>query len=205
MVLEICDIDQARDRALELIQKTNQFNLTTRRYNWNELGAILRNGFGRCYRLKDKFGDNGIISVAAVARASATDARIDLWLMSCRVLGRKVEDAIMADLAKQARALGASRLIGEYLPTAKNELVSNLYPRLGFAEKSRDGGCVRYELLLDDPPAAAGIDFIRTVQHSSRQRICLSDDDEAKRIPEGETQWPKKRCLIRSMAGSSRA
>jgi FkbH-like protein len=168
MVLEIYDIDQARDRALELIQKTNQFNLTTRRYNWNELGAILRDGFGSCYRLKDKFGDNGIISVAAVARASATDARIDLWLMSCRVLGRKVEDAIMADLAQQARALGASRLIGEYFPTAKNELVSNLYPRLGFAEKSRDDGCVRYELLLDDPAASASIDFIRTVQHSSR-------------------------------------
>jgi FkbH-like protein len=103
MVLEICGIEEARDRALELIQKTNQFNLTTRRYNWAELAAILQNGFGRCYRLKDKFGDNGIISVAAVARASELEARIDLWLMSCRVLGRKVEEAILADLAARAR------------------------------------------------------------------------------------------------------
>jgi FkbH-like protein len=167
MVLEVCGIDQARDRALELIQKTNQFNLTTRRYNWGELAAILQNGFGRCYRLKDKFGDNGIISVAAVALASAGDARIDLWLMSCRVLGRKVEEAILADLAARARALGAHRLIGEYRPTAKNELVCDLYPRLGFAEKGRHDGCVRYELSLDDPRANVGVDFIRTVNRSS--------------------------------------
>jgi len=168
MVLETCAIDEARERALELIQKTNQFNLTTRRYNWGELAAVTRNGFGRCYRLKDKFGDNGIISVAAVSRASAADARIDLWLMSCRVLGRKVEDAIMADLAAQARALGARRLIGEYIPTAKNELVCDLYPRLGFTEEPGNDGCVRYALPLDDPRANAGIDFIRTVNRASR-------------------------------------
>jgi FkbH-like protein len=163
MVLEICGIEEARDRALELIQKTNQFNLTTRRYNWGELAAILQNGFGRCYRLKDKFGDNGIISVAAVARASKLDARIDLWLMSCRVLGRKVEEAILADLAARARALGARRLIGEYLPTAKNELVCDLYPRLGFTENGRHDGWVRYELPLDDPRTNAGVEFIRTL------------------------------------------
>ncbi|MGP0092573.1 MAG: HAD-IIIC family phosphatase [Xanthobacteraceae bacterium] len=166
MVLEICGIDEARDRALELIQKTNQFNLTTRRYNWSELAAILQDGFGRCYRLKDKFGDNGIISVAAIARDSGLDARIDLWLMSCRVLGRKVEEAILADLAAGARALGARRLIGEYLPTAKNELVCDLYPRLGFTEKGEHGGRVRYELSLDDPRANAGVDFIRAVSRS---------------------------------------
>ncbi len=106
MVLEVTELSEARDRALELIHKTNQFNLTTRRYNWNELAVVTGDGFGRCYRLKDKFGDNGIISVAAVKRVSSSDARIDLWLMSCRVLGRKVEDAIMADIADQARKLG---------------------------------------------------------------------------------------------------
>jgi FkbH-like protein len=163
MVLEICGIEEARDRALELIQKTNQFNLTTRRHNWAELAAILQDGFGRCYRLKDKFGDNGIISVAAVARDSQLDARIDLWLMSCRVLGRKVEEAILADLAARARSLGARRLIGEYLPTAKNELVRDLYPRLGFTQKGRRDGGVRYELSLGDPRANAGVDLIRTL------------------------------------------
>lgn len=167
MVLETCAIDEARERALELIQKTNQFNLTTRRYNWSELAAIVREGFGRCYRLKDKFGDNGIISIAAVSRASASDASIDLWLMSCRVLGRKVEDAIMADLAACARALGARRLIGEYIPTAKNELVSELYPRLGFTRLDDRDGAVRYILPLDDPRASAGVEFIRTVHRTA--------------------------------------
>jgi predicted enzyme involved in methoxymalonyl-ACP biosynthesis len=128
---------------------------------------VLQSGFGRCYRLRDKFGDNGIISVVAVARDPAGDARIDLWLMSCRVLGRKVEEAILADLASGARSLGARRLIGEYLPSAKNELVCDLYPRLGFTEAGRQEGGVRYAMSLDDPRANGGVDFIRTVTRSA--------------------------------------
>ncbi len=147
-------------RTVQLINKTNQFNLTTRRYNWGELAEAVRGGFGRCYRLADRFGDNGIISVVAVARDSDADARIDLWLMSCRVLGRKVEEAILADIATRACALGARRLVGEYSPTAKNALVRGLYPRLGFSEIGRDGASVRYALPLDDAHAAAGVEFI---------------------------------------------
>jgi FkbH-like protein len=160
MVMEGSPLETARDRVSELIQKTNQFNLTTRRYNWTELAGVLHNGFGRCYRLTDRFGDNGIISVVAVARDTAADARIDLWLMSCRVLGRKAEEAILADIAARARALGARRLIGEYIPTAKNALVAGLYPRLGFEEISRDGANVLYALPLDDAGAGDGVEFI---------------------------------------------
>ncbi len=79
--------------------------------------------------------------------------------MSCRVFGRKVEDAILADVIARARALGAHRLIGEYIPTAKNALVRELYPRLGFKEIGRSGASVRYALSLEDAPAAAA-DFI---------------------------------------------
>jgi FkbH-like protein len=150
MVMEGSPLDVARERVIELINKTNQFNLTTRRYNWNELAAVLRGGFGRCYRLTDKFGDNGIISVVAVTRDDESDARIDVWLMSCRVLGRKVEEAILADVADKARALGARRLIGEYRPTAKNALVRELYPRLGFTESGRNGDGVLYALPLEN-------------------------------------------------------
>ena len=134
MVMEGSPLEVARERVIELINKTNQFNLTTRRHNWSELAAVMGTGFGRCYRLTDRFGDNGIISAVAVARDAGADARIDLWLMSCRVLGRKVEEAILADVAARARALGARRLIGEYRPTAKNALVRELYPRLGYTE-----------------------------------------------------------------------
>jgi FkbH-like protein len=160
MVMEGSDLAAARERVLELIQKTNQFNLTTRRYNWGELAAAIGDGFGRCYRLLDRFGDNGIISVIAVARDSNEDARIDLWLMSCRVLSRKVEEAILADVAARARALGARRLVGEYSPTAKNALVRDLYPRLGFSEIGRSGAGARYALPLDDTRVGRGVEFI---------------------------------------------
>ncbi len=154
--------EDARERVVELIHKTNQFNLTTRRYNWAELSDVTKRGFGRCYRLQDKFGDNGIIGVVAVAR-EADDARIDLWLMSCRVLGRKVEEAILADMAASARALGARRLVGEYIPTSKNALVRDLYPRLGFAEIGHDGATVRYAIALEDERARPAVGLIETV------------------------------------------
>jgi len=101
-----------------------------------------------------------------VARDSGLDARIDLWLMSCPVLGRKVEEAILADLAAGARAMGARRLIGEYFPTAKNELVSDLYSPLGFTETGRHDGAVRYALSLDDPRANVGVEFIHTASRA---------------------------------------
>jgi FkbH-like protein len=167
MVMEGSDLGAARERVIELIQKTNQFNLTTRRYNWGELAAAIRDGFGRCYRLTDRFGDNGIISVVAVARDSDGDARIDLWLMSCRVFGRKVEEAILADIAARARALGARRLVGEYSPTAKNALVRELYPRLGFNEVGRSGASVRYALPLDDARVGGGVEFIALSERAS--------------------------------------
>jgi predicted enzyme involved in methoxymalonyl-ACP biosynthesis len=157
---EGAELKEARERVIELIHKTNQFNLTTRRYNWGELTNLVRGGFGRCYRLTDRFGDNGIISVAAVARDSADDARIDLWLMSCRVLGRKVEETILADLATRARALGARRLIGEYIASPKNALVRDLYPRLGFSEIGNEGATIRYALSLADTPATSATELI---------------------------------------------
>jgi len=167
MVLEGAELVEARERVIELIHKTNQFNLTTRRYNWGELAGVVDSGFGRCYRLKDRFGDNGIISVVAVARDSDDDARIDLWLMSCRVLGRKVEETILADLIARARSLGARRIVGEYIATPKNALVRDLYPRLGFSEIGRSGASVRYALALADAGTIAGTELIAMPEPST--------------------------------------
>jgi predicted enzyme involved in methoxymalonyl-ACP biosynthesis len=131
---------------------------------------VVRDGFGSFYRLTDKFGDNGIISVVAVARDGTDNARIDLWLMSCRVLGRKVEETILADMVARARSLGARRLVGEYNATAKNDLVRELYPRLGFTEIGRKGASVFYALPLDDARADAGADgeFIELLQSNAQ-------------------------------------
>lgn len=123
-------------RTTQLINKTNQFNLTTRRYSEQDVLAMIDDPkvLGLQLRLVDRFGDNGIIGVVISKQDGENrgDWLIDTWLMSCRVLGRQVETATLALLVERAAALGARRLIGEYLPTKKNKLVEDHYGKLGF-------------------------------------------------------------------------
>ena len=127
--------DSNRQRIVQLINKTNQFNLTTRRYTEADYDAFLRDTqvVGLHLRLLDRFGDNGLIGVV-IARAQGDALAIDSWLMSCRVLGREVERATLRLLVGEARARGLVRLVGEYIPTAKKGLVRDLYERLGFTK-----------------------------------------------------------------------
>lgn len=136
-------VDEADlDRVVQLLGKTNQFNLTTRRH-----GAEVVRGWVEApravpltVRLVDKFGDHGLVAV--VLGVPEDDAlRIDTWLMSCRVIGRTLEHYTLRQVAAEARAAGFTRLWGEYLPTAKNEQVADLYDRLGFelVETGADG------------------------------------------------------------------
>ena len=121
-------------RIVQLINKTNQFNLTTRRYTDQDVLAVMRDdrAFGLQLRLLDRFGDNGIIAVLIGRMDDDCGLLIDTWLMSCRVLGRQVEPASLNLIAEQARQLGASRLIGDYEPTTKNGMVADHYEKLGF-------------------------------------------------------------------------
>lgn len=127
-------------RIVQLINKTNQFNLTTRRYTEDDVLAVIgdERAFGLQLRLLDRFGDNGVIAIVIGRLQECSDLLIDSWLMSCRVLGRQVELTTLNLVAAQARALGARRLVGEYLPTAKNAMVRDHYPRLGFAMVHED-------------------------------------------------------------------
>lgn len=121
-----------RARIAQLINKSNQFNLTTRRYTEAQVAALEADP-GKTtiqVRLVDRFGDNGMISVIVVDRATW---EIDTWLMSCRVLGRRMEEAVLGQIALAARAAGAATLTGRYIPSAKNRMVAEHYPRLGFA------------------------------------------------------------------------
>lgn len=122
-------------RIVQLINKTNQFNLTTRRRTEDQVAALMAdpNAFGLQLRLLDRFGDNGIIAIVIGQVDAARDCRIDTWLMSCRVLGRGVEEATLALIARTAAATGAETLVGEYIPTARNGMVSGHYARLGFS------------------------------------------------------------------------
>jgi FkbH-like protein len=143
--------DTGRARIAQLINKSNQFNLTTRRYTEADVARLQHDSeaFTLQARLSDSFGDNGMISVVICRRAGdAWD--IDTWLMSCRVLGRKVEHAVLLELVEQARSSGARRLLGTYLPTEKNKLVENHYEKLGFSLCERlAGGGTRWQLELD--------------------------------------------------------
>jgi FkbH-like protein len=122
-----------RARIAQLIGKSNQFNLTTRRYSEAQVAEIEADPdcFTLQIRLADTFGDNGMIGVI-ICRREADQWRIDTWLMSCRVLGRRVEQASLQELVAQARARGVNRLIGTYLPTERNALVADHYAKLGF-------------------------------------------------------------------------
>ena len=124
----------SRPRVAQLINKSNQFNLTTRRYTEAEVAAA-ESDPGRHavqLRLVDRFGDNGIICVLIAGRRADT-WEIDTWLMSCRVLGRRIEEVALSHLVRAARAAGATKLVGHYLPSAKNRMVQGHYAKLGFA------------------------------------------------------------------------
>ncbi len=123
----------ARARITQLINKSNQFNLTTRRYTEEQVSALEQDPevFTLQARLRDRFGDNGVIAVLICRRQGSAWA-IDTWLMSCRVLGRGVEQALLGELLVQARAQGIDALHGCYRPTERNGIVAEHYAKLGF-------------------------------------------------------------------------
>ena len=145
-----------RARIAQLIGKSNQFNLTTRRYSEAEVAALADDPDCLAWqvRLADAFGDNGMISVVICRRAD-TDWQIDTWLMSCRVLGRRVEEALLQELLGAARRQGIARLIGSYRPSGRNQLVAEHYAKLGFEllDRQPDGSTVWALSVDDDVPA----------------------------------------------------
>jgi len=138
-----------RPRIVQLISKSNQFNLTTKRYNEVDVKNFEEdsNYFTRQIRLKDALGDNGMISVI-ICRKNAAIWEIDTWLMSCRVLGRRVEEAALMDIVSNAKKSGATKLVGTYCPTARNALVKRHYSKLGFTNTFCDHKFETWELDL---------------------------------------------------------
>jgi FkbH-like protein len=138
-------------RLAQLINKSNQFNLTTRRRTEAEVQQLISEPDYVCFstRLRDRFGDHGLISLV-IGRVSGTAAlEIDTWLMSCRVLKRQVEELVLNELSRLAQLKGRSRLEGIYLPTAKNEMVRDHYPRMGFRPQFVTEERAEYILELD--------------------------------------------------------
>jgi FkbH-like protein len=170
IVRSVSDDDLAR--VVQLVGKTNQFNLTNRRHGLSEIRSMIERpgSLGFTVRLQDKFGDHGLVAVLLAhpsAKAESSDTLvIDTFLMSCRVIGRTVEHFMMRHLFAEARLRGYRRVIGEYVPTKKNALVKDLYDSMGMrrlcAVKEGDStSVVTYELVLSQAKEPAS--FIQTL------------------------------------------
>jgi FkbH-like protein len=129
------------ERITQLINKTNQFNLTTVRYTRAEVESLAADpAFISLYgRLADKFGDNGLVSVL-IGRVNEESIKIDVWLMSCRVLNREMELAMFDALVEECQARGIREIVGEFIPSKKNGMVSGHYASLGFSSLGSSEG-----------------------------------------------------------------
>jgi len=124
-------------RIAQLTQRSNQFNLRTKRYTEKDVVLIMESeGYSTLsFTLEDKFGDNGLI--AAVILESKNDIMfIDTWIMSCRVLNRRMEEFILNEIVGIVKSKGKNKLVGEYLPTQKNVIVKDLFESLGFLQEN---------------------------------------------------------------------
>ncbi len=146
-------------RAVQLLGKTNQFNLTTRRHGTGEVEHFAQGGIAIAVRVRDRFGDAGVVGLA-LCRVEGELCTIDSLLLSCRVIGRGIESATLAEIAARAWSRGARHLLGEYRPTSKNSLCANFYPDQGFrshVSEATDPASLLYELdLTTNAPETPG-------------------------------------------------
>ena len=138
-------------RIAQLTNKSNQFNLTTKRFTQGEIEQIAadRSYITLCGRLEDRFGDNGVVSVV-IGKIDNEELHIDLWLMSCRVLKRDMEYAMMDTLVKKAVSHGIRTIYGYYYPTSKNKMVKEFYGLLGFEKVSEEEKATVWRFQLPD-------------------------------------------------------
>ncbi|MCU1248555.1 MAG: FkbH like protein [Edaphobacter sp.] len=155
-------LDAPLARSVQLLAKTNQFNLTTRRHSAAEVEEFASQPGGQAVaiRVRDRFGDAGVVGLA-LARTEGDSCLIDSLLLSCRVIGRGIETALLAHIADNAKMAGAKRLIGEFIVTKKNAPCADFYPDHGFVKdtSSQNGqpGSVFYQLdLTTSAPASPG-------------------------------------------------
>jgi FkbH-like protein len=136
-------------RVAQLTQKTNQFNLTTRRYSEQQVSEMASQDDWHVYtaQVLDRFGDNGLVGVAITHRQGDV-CEVDTFLLSCRVIGRTVETSLLVTVAEQASSEGAAKLVGQFLPTKKNAPAKDFYPSHGLVCTSEEAGGSRWELDL---------------------------------------------------------
>lgn len=139
------------ERVAQLTNKSNQFNLTTRRYSPAEIEEVARDPkkIALYGKLSDRFGDNGVVAVT-IGSVEGETLSIELWLMSCRVLKREMELAMLDETVRRARERGVKKIVGTYYPTAKNGMVKNLYGDFGFTKVTENEAKTVWELDITD-------------------------------------------------------
>lgn len=151
MEITICKADNfSVPRVAQLTQRTNQFNLTTKRYSESDIRRYLSsNDYEVFYlKLKDRFGDAGIVGIS-ILEYMKDYAVIDTFLLSCRIIGRGVEEVFLKECIKRSRKQGKKIIYGSYIKTKKNSLVAEFYKNSGFTIDSQNENETKYKFLLD--------------------------------------------------------
>lgn len=163
------------ERLTQLFNKTNQFNLTTIRYEQAQVRQLLEAPQKRVYlyRITDCFGDSGL-AAAAVVDLAGEKPEIEEFVMSCRVMGRRIEYAIVTDMEDDLMAAGYAYLRGRYVPTAKNKPVEGLYEALGYRNAGVRDGVREYEIFMKDRPER--VYYANIMTGSGAQAGQLSED-----------------------------
>ena len=127
-----------RPRISQLTLKTNQFNLTTKRYQEEDIKNFSQDNkkIVGCAQIEDKFGDNGITSAYIIKKDNDEEWSIDTFLLSCRVIGRGVEEGILDYIINEARKNNVKRIIGNFIPTKKNKPSESFLPNFGFEKEN---------------------------------------------------------------------
>jgi FkbH-like protein len=149
-VVPVSDANLAR--VTQLVNKTNQFNVTTRRYTEGQVRQLSQRSrsWTGAFHLSDRMGSYGLIGLLFCVASGSEGWEIDTWLMSCRVLGRQMERFMFDRMLEGAALLGVRKITGVYRPTGKNNLVADLYPKLGFSKVSEATEETRYEIAVPE-------------------------------------------------------
>ncbi len=150
-IVAVPPVGATRTRLFQLVHKTNQFNLTTRRYTEGEFDSLLRAPDYRVFgvQVRDRLGDSGVVGLM-VLRLRDELCEVEDFLLSCRVLGRSIDSGVLSYAVELARNLGAKRMRGRYVASPKNELVRDLYGRHGFRPVGAEGNAQVWEADLID-------------------------------------------------------
>jgi FkbH-like protein len=166
MVLTVENIgSHSVSRAAQLSQKTNQFNLTTKRYTEPEMNAASEDPARRAYigSLRDRFGNYGKIALC-VAAVSGETASIEVFLMSCRVMGRDVESAFLSSVEQDLMETGVREINAEYVPTPKNSAVRDFWGNMGYERRGKSGSATLYRAKLAGVRERGAVEVVRKAE-----------------------------------------